>query len=77
MPRNLSGVYSLPVIYEANPGETILSEQHDTPLEDVRDALNGIAPIFAGGTGAQTAVVAPTTHSTPRAPTSRRRQRPI
>lgn len=44
MPRNSSGVYSLPDGYRAATGETILASQHNPPLEDVAQALTGSVP---------------------------------
>lgn len=43
MPRS-NGVYNLPAIYAATPGTTIRSEQHNTPLEDIAQALTGSLP---------------------------------
>lgn len=51
MARNASGNYSLPAVYRATPGTTIRSDQHNTPLEDIAQALtdslprNGSAPM--------------------------------
>lgn len=51
MPRNASGNYSLPPVYRATPGTTIRSDQHNTPMEDIAQALtdsiprNGSAPM--------------------------------
>lgn len=39
MPSNASGVYSLPASYFAVNGSTVEVAQHNTPLEDIRDAL--------------------------------------
>lgn len=53
MPRDSSGIYSLPSGYLGTTGETILASQHNSPLEDIRDALtnslprNGAAPMTA------------------------------
>lgn len=58
MPRNGSGVYSLPATYEAVTGEIATAEQHNDPLEDIEQVLNDPLPIVAGGTGADTAVEA-------------------
>lgn len=58
MSRNGGGVYSLPGTYEATPGETILAEQHNDPLEDLEQDANTARPIVAGGTGAITAIAA-------------------
>ena len=44
MPRDGSGIYSLPGGYLATTGEVIEASQHNTPLEDVRDALTGSLP---------------------------------
>lgn len=51
MPRNGSGVYTLPPVYLATPGTTIRSDQHNTPMQDIEAALtaslprNGSAPM--------------------------------
>lgn len=59
MPYNPgTGVYSLPAIYLATPGTTILAAQHNTPLEDLEVANNYARPIIAGGTGANNAPAA-------------------
>lgn len=55
MPRNGAGVFSLPITYEAVPGETILAAQHNDPLEDLEQDMNTARPVVAGGTGATTA----------------------
>lgn len=55
MPRNGSGVYSLPGTYEAVSGEAIEAQQHNDPLEDLESDANAARPIVAGGTGAATA----------------------
>lgn len=52
LPRNGSGVYSLPVSYEATTGQTAAASQHNDPLEDIKDDLNAARPVVAGGTGA-------------------------
>lgn len=44
MPRNGSGQYSLPPVYIATPGTTIRADQHNTPLEDIEQALTGSLP---------------------------------
>lgn len=44
MPRDSAGVFSLPAIYQAVAGTTIQPTQHNTPLEDIRDALTGSLP---------------------------------
>jgi hypothetical protein len=56
--RNGSGVYSLPAIYEATTGDTILATQHNTPLEDLEQDMNTVRPIVAGGTEASTEIAA-------------------
>lgn len=43
MPRS-NGVFSLLPIYQATPGTTIRSEQHNAPLEDIANALTGSLP---------------------------------
>lgn len=58
LPRNGSGVYSLPGTYEATTGTTILAAQHNDPLEDLQTDMNTARPIVAGGTGAASAVAA-------------------
>lgn len=55
MPRNGSGVYSLPAGYAAVDGETAEASQHNTPLEDLASDANANRPVVAGGTGASTA----------------------
>lgn len=60
MARNGGGIYSLPAVYEATPGTTILSNQHNTPLEDLESDANTARPIIAGGTGETTAAAAAT-----------------
>lgn len=44
MPRDSSGVYSLPSGYLAVTGETIQPSQHNPPLEDIAQALTGSLP---------------------------------
>lgn len=55
MPRNGSGIYSLPSGYLAEAGELIIADQHNDPLEDIKDDLNAARPVVAGGTGSTTA----------------------
>lgn len=43
MPRS-GGIYTLPPIYLAENGETIMPDQHNIPLEDVAQALTGSLP---------------------------------
>ncbi|WP_025824602.1 hypothetical protein [Asaia astilbis] len=53
MPYDSNGNYTLPSVYRASPGTTIMTEQHNAPLEDVQAALNkallrdGTAPFMA------------------------------
>jgi hypothetical protein len=55
MPRNLSGVYSLPAGSIVVDGvDDIQASQHNQPLEDLRDDMNTARPIVAGGTGQTT-----------------------
>lgn len=44
MPRDPSGNYSLPPSYLAQPGQTIRTEQHNPPLEDLAQAMTGSLP---------------------------------
>jgi hypothetical protein len=56
MPRNLSGVYSLPAGSIVVDGvDDIQASQHNTPLQDIASDMNTARPIVAGGTGAATA----------------------
>lgn len=51
MPRNASGTYTLPPVYQATPGTTVRSEQHNVPLQDLAQGMtdslprNGSAPM--------------------------------
>ena len=61
MPRNLSGVYSLPsgsLVTDAT--DDILASQHNTPLEDIQTDMNTVRPVVAGGTEANNAADART-----------------
>lgn len=58
MPRNGSGIYSLPAQYLAETGQTIEAVQHNTPFEDLAAEANGTRPVSAGGTGESTAAAA-------------------
>lgn len=60
MPRNGSGVYSLPAGSTATTGNTILASTHNTPLNDIETDMNTARPIVAGGTGATSASAART-----------------
>jgi hypothetical protein len=41
--------------YLAESGQLIIADQHNDPLEDIKDDLNAARPIVAGGTGSTTA----------------------
>lgn len=58
MPRNGSGVFSLPSGYLATATETATASQHNEPLEDLESDANAARPITAGGTGATSAAAA-------------------
>jgi hypothetical protein len=52
MPRNGSGVFSLPAGSLVTDGvDDILAAQHNTPLQDIATDLNAVRPVVAGGTG--------------------------
>lgn len=56
MPRSgPNGTYTLPAIYLAIPGSTIVVDQHNTPLQDIANTFNTVQPIDYGGTGADNA----------------------
>lgn len=55
MPRNGSGVYSLPAGTEAIPGQTIQSADYNTVNDDLEADANAKRPVAAGGTGADNA----------------------
>ena len=65
MPRNGSGVYSLPGAYLATDGTTANASTHNTPLEDLQTDMNTARPVVAGGTGATTAAAARTSLDVP------------
>lgn len=69
MPRNESGVYSLPGSYLAVTGQTITAAQHNAPLQDLASDLNAARPQSAGGTGATS--IAATTFTATGATTAR------
>lgn len=46
--------YTLPPVYLAIPGTTILVAQHNDPLEDIANTFNSVQPVVWGGTGAST-----------------------
>lgn len=58
MPRNLSGVYTLPAGLPVNGETSDASDDIRTPLNDIATDLNAARPIVAGGTGATTAATA-------------------
>lgn len=58
MPYSPGGIYTLPAIYLAIPGTTIIAQQHNDPLVDLQTAQNYARPIIAGGTGANSASLA-------------------
>lgn len=55
MPRNGSGVYSLPSGSTAVPNTPISSATHNAIMSDLVADLNSARPLVAGGTGASTA----------------------
>jgi hypothetical protein len=56
MPRSgpPSYTYTLPPVYLAIPGTTIITTQHNDPLEDIAATFNSAQPVVWGGTGATT-----------------------
>lgn len=60
MPRNVSGVYSLPSGSSITNGDFSDAADLNAPLEDLKNDQNAARPIVAGGTGATTASVART-----------------
>jgi hypothetical protein len=58
MPRNPSGVYSLPPGVIVAVGDQILPEQHNPALTDLAADANAPRPVNAGGTGATSATEA-------------------
>lgn len=60
MPRAGDGSYSLPAGYAATDGATATASQHNSPLEDIENALTEALPIAAGGTASRTAANART-----------------
>lgn len=42
MPYDPAGNYTLPPVYLATPGDTIQTQQHNTPLEDIEGALSSV-----------------------------------
>lgn len=44
MPTDSSGNFTLPAIYLATTGETVIANQHNAPLEDIESALTGRLP---------------------------------
>lgn len=55
MPRDAFGNYSLPPIYQAVTGQTIIAEQHNAPFEDVASAVTG--SLARNGSGGMTAAL--------------------
>ena len=55
MPRNGSGVYSLPSGSTVVDGTTIDASDLNTPMQDLETDMNTARPVVAGGTGATTA----------------------
>jgi hypothetical protein len=50
MPRNATtGIYQLPAVYLAVPGQTILVDQHNQPLTDIQTVLNEAWPFDLTG----------------------------
>ena len=45
MPRNGSGVYSLPAGYLAVTGQSATATQHNTPLEDIASEITASVPV--------------------------------
>jgi len=45
MPRNGSGVYSLPAGYLATTGQSATASQHNTPLEDIASEITASVPV--------------------------------
>lgn len=55
MPRNGSGVYSLPAGSTVSNGDISDATDLNTPLADLETDMNTVRPVVAGGTGASTA----------------------
>lgn len=55
MPRNGSGVYSLPAGSLVSNGDTSDATDINTPIQDIEADMNTARPIVAGGTGATNA----------------------
>ena len=55
MPRDGSGVYSLPAGGDAVPGELVASTPYNAFRADLVSVLNGVQPVSLGGTGASNA----------------------
>jgi hypothetical protein len=58
MPRNGSGVFSLPAGSTVTNGDTSDASDLNTPLQDIETDMNTARPIVAGGTGATSASAA-------------------
>lgn len=61
MPRNGSGIYSLPPGSTISNGDTSDASDINTPLDDIASDLNDVRPVVAGGTGSSSASGARTT----------------
>jgi len=55
MPRDGSGIYTVPAGTDGVPDATIESAKYNAYIHDVETDLNAPRPIIAGGTGATTA----------------------
>lgn len=65
MPRNGSGVFSLPAGSTVTNGDTSDASDLNTPLADIATDLNTARPVVAGGTGSTTASGARTALAVP------------
>lgn len=55
MPRDGAGIFSLPANYIAITGDPIVASQHNSPLEDIKDAITASLP--RNGAAAMTAAL--------------------
>jgi hypothetical protein len=55
MPRDPSGIYTLPPGTDAIPNRTILSSPYNLSVHDIEADLNTPRPVISGGTGSSTA----------------------
>lgn len=60
MPRNGSGIFSVPAGTQAVTGDTIASAPYNAFIADLESDLNAARPVSAGGTGATSASAART-----------------